>query len=56
MNAASKLGKNPVSKQQIQPEYEDEQVDAGRGCRIRLAELNSQARTGTGEKTFSLFS
>ena len=25
-----KLGRNPVSKHQIQPEYGDEQADAGR--------------------------
>ena len=27
---AAELGKNPVSKHQIQPEYGDEQADAGR--------------------------
>ena len=41
------LGRNPVSKHQIQPEYGDEQADAGRDCRIRLARPNSQARTRT---------
>ena len=30
MDAAAELGKNPVSKHQIQPEYGDEQADAGR--------------------------
>ena len=30
MNAAAELGRNPVSKHQIQPEYGDEQADAGR--------------------------
>ena len=30
MDAAAELGRNPVSKHQIQPEYEDEQADAGR--------------------------
>ena len=56
MDAAAELGRNPVSKHQIQPEYGDEQADAGRDCRTRLARPNSQARTGTGEYSFSLFS
>ena len=30
MDAAVELGRNPVSKHQIQPEYRDEQADAGR--------------------------
>ena len=30
MDAAAELGKNPVSKHQIQSEYGDEQADAGR--------------------------
>ena len=29
-NAAPELGRTPVSKHQIQPEYGDEQADAGR--------------------------
>ena len=29
MDAAAELGRNSVSKHQIQPEYEDEQADAG---------------------------
>ena len=37
MDAAAELRRNPVSKHQIQPEYGDEQADAGRDCRIRLA-------------------
>ena len=45
--AAAEHGRNPVSKHQIQPEYRDEQADAGRDCRTRLARPNSQARTGT---------
>ena len=47
MDAAAELGRNPVSKHQIQPEYGDEQADAGRDGRNRLARPNSQARTGT---------
>ena len=30
MDAAAELGRNPVSKHRIQPEYGDEQADAGR--------------------------
>ena len=29
MDAAAELGRNPVSKRKIQPEYGDEQADAG---------------------------
>ena len=49
MDAAAELGRNPVSKHQIQPEYGDEQADAGRDRRNRLARRNSQARTRTGK-------
>ena len=49
MDAAAELGRNPVSKHQIQSEYGDEQADAGRDCRIRLARPNSQAQTRTGK-------
>ena len=56
MDAAAELRGNPVSKHQIQPEYGDEQADAGRDCRTRLARPISQARTRTGKKSFSLFS
>ena len=40
----------------IQPEHGDEQADAGRDCRTRLARPNSQARTRAGKYSFSLFS
>ena len=56
MDAAAELGRNLVSKHQIQPEYGDEQADAGRDCQTRIARPNSQARTGTGKYQFSLFS
>ena len=56
MDAAAELGRNPVSKHQIQPEYGDEQADAGRNGWTRLARPNSQARTGTGECSFPQFS
>ena len=52
MDAAAELGRNPASKHQIQPGYGDEQADAGRDCRTRLARPNSQARTGTGKYSF----
>ena len=55
MDAVVELGRNLVSKHQIQFEYGDKQADAGRDCRTRFARPNSQARTGTGKKTFSLF-
>ena len=56
MAAAAELGRNSVSKHQIQPEYRDEQADAGRDYRNRHARPNSQARTGRGKYSFSLFS
>ena len=57
VDAAAELGRNPViSKHQIQPEHGDEQADAGRNCRTRLARPNSQARTRAGKYSFSLFS
>ena len=37
MDAAAEFGRSPVSKHNIQPEYGDEQADAGRDCRTRLA-------------------
>ena len=37
MDADADLGRNPVSKHHIQPEYGEEQADAGRDCRTRLA-------------------
>ena len=49
MDAAAELGRNPVSKHQIQPEHGEEQADAGRDCRTRLARQKSQARARTGK-------
>ena len=55
MDAAANLGRNAVSsKHQVQPEYGDEQADAGRNCRTCLARPNSQAQTRTGKYEFSL--
>ena len=58
MDAAAELGRNPVvSKHQIQPEYEDEQADAGRDCRTPVSRDQILRRErGEGKKTFSLFS
>ena len=56
MDAAAELGRNPISKHQIQPEYGDGQDDAGRDGRTHLTRPSSQARTGTGGYSFSLFS
>ena len=52
MYAAAELGRDPVSKHQIQPEYGDEQTDAGRDCRTRFERPNFQARTRTGKYQF----
>ena len=56
MDAAAELGRSSVSKHQIQPGSGDEQADAVRDCRNRLARPDSQARRRTGEYSFSLFS
>ena len=56
MGAAAEIGRISVNKHQIQPEHGDEQTDAGRDCRTRLTRPNSQARTGTGKYSSSLFS
>ena len=53
LSLSYELGRNPGSKHQIQSEYGDEQADARRDCRNRLARSNSQARTGTGNSYFS---
>ena len=56
MDATAELGRNPVSKHQIQSEYRNGQAVAGRDCRTRLARPNYQARTGTRKYSFPLFS
>ena len=35
MDATAEIGRNHVSKHQIQPEYGDEEADAGRDCQNR---------------------
>ena len=52
MDAAAELGRNPASKHHIQPENGDEQADARRDCRTRLARPNSQARTNADREIF----
>ena len=47
MDAAAEIGRNPISKHYIQPDYGDEKADAGRDCRTRLARPIAQARTET---------
>ena len=54
MDAAPELGRDPVSKHQIQPGYGDENADAGRDYRTRHARPNSKAQTRTGKHSFSL--
>ena len=51
---SDEVGKCLYFKHHIQPEYGDEQADAGRDCRTRLTRPNSQARTGTGKNAFFL--
>ena len=48
MDAAAELGRNSVSKHQIQPEYGDEQANAGRDCRIRLGRQILRRERGQG--------
>ena len=54
MDTAAELGRNTpvVSEHQIQPEYGDEQADAGEDCRTRLARLIFQARTNADREIF----
>ena len=43
MDAAAEVGRNPVSKHQIQPEYGDEQADAGRDCETKFSGPNEDS-------------
>ena len=56
IDAAAELGRSPVSKRQIQPEYGNEQADAGRDCRTRLVRPNSQGANGNRDKIICLLS
>ena len=51
-----KVPYDTIMSYQIQPEYGNEQADAGWDCRTRLARPNSQVRTRTRKYFFSLFS
>ena len=50
MDAAAELGKNPVSKHQIQPEYGDEKADAGRDLANPSRETKFSGVNGDREK------
>ena len=50
MDAAAELGRNAVSKHHIQPEYGDEQADAGRDCRTPSRETKFSGANGDREK------
>ena len=52
MDAAAEIGRNPVCKHQIQPEYGDKQADAGRSCQTRLARPNFRRERGQGNINF----
>ena len=52
MDAAAELGRNPVSEHQIQLKYGDEQADAGRNCRTRLARPVPRRERGQGNIYF----
>ena len=54
MDGPAELGRDPVSKHHIQPEFGYEHADAGQDCRTRLARPNSRAQTRTGKYSFSL--
>ena len=53
MDAAGESGGIPRVSTRFSLSVENEQADAGRDSRTRLARPNSRARTGTGKKTFS---
>ena len=42
------IGTNPICKNRIQPEYGDEQINAGRDCGTHFVRPNCQARTRAG--------
>ena len=55
MDATAELGRNPVSKHQIPPEYGDEQADVdGTAESVSRAQI-FRCERGQGKKTFSLF-
>ena len=52
MDAVAESGRNLASKNQIQPEYGDEQADAGRDVRTRLARSTKLSGTSGGRDIF----
>ena len=52
MDAAAEIGRNPVGKDQVQPEYGDEQADAGRDCRTCLRGQILRGERGPGNTHF----
>ena len=52
MDTDAELGRNHVSKLQIQPEYGDEQADAGQDCRTRGANQILRRERGQGNAHF----
>ena len=52
MDAAAELGRNPVSKHQIQPECGDEQTDAGRDCEPISRDQILRRERGQGNSNF----
>ena len=52
MDAAAELGRNPVSKHEIQPEYGDEQDDARRDSRTSLTSLRLRVVSHTKERIY----
>ena len=56
MDVVAESGRNLVSKHRFSMSMENEEVHTGRDSRTRLERPNSQARTGAGKCSFSLFS
>ena len=55
MNVAVGIGRNPASKTGFSLSAENEQTDTGRDGQTYLPRSSSQARTGTGKYSSSLF-
>ena len=56
MDAAAEIARKSVSSTRFSLSMENTEADAGMDGQTRLAKPNSQARTGTRIKVFSLFS
>ena len=55
MDAAAEIGRNPVSKHQVQLEYGDEQADAGGGRPNPSREIKFSGPNGSREMFIFLF-